>query len=168
MARSILLLFTLLTVITARAYTEGTSLTELPPGAVAPEFELIDSEGEMHRLSDYRGQVVVVNFWATWCPPCLEEMPAMQRAWEVIREENMMMLGINLGEDEDAVFEFTAEYPVEFPLLLDEAFKLPDTWPVNVLPTTYVIDTEGMLVYRAIGARGWDAPEVLDRLRDLQ
>lgn len=152
----------------AHAYAEGVALTDMPPGVAAPEFTLQDHDGNTHKLSDYKGKVIVVNFWATWCPPCREEMPAMQRAWEVIQNENMMMLAIDVGEDEDTVFEFTANYPVDFPLLMDRDSSVTRDWSVSGLPTTYIVDPEGNIVYRAIGGRAWDAPEMLDRLRALQ
>ena len=94
-------------------------------------------------------------------------MPAMQRAWEIIQNENMVMLGINLGEDEDTIFEFTASYPVDFPLLMDLNSSVTSDWPVRGLPTTYIVDPEGNIAYRAIGGRAWDAKEILDRLRAL-
>ena len=101
------------------AQQAGKGLTKLPDAPQAPDFLLTDLDGNHHRLSDYRGQVVVINFWATWCPPCRAEMPSMQRAWELFEKEGILMLGIDVGEDEDTIFQFTANYPVEFPLLMD-------------------------------------------------
>ena len=95
-------------------------------------------------------------------------MPALQRAWEIIQKEDMVMLGINLGEDEDTIFAFTANYPVEFPLLMDEDSSATREWPVAGLPTTYIVDPDGNVAFRAVGGRAWDAPEILDRLRALQ
>jgi len=135
---------------------------------MAPEFALADIDGVMHRLSDYRGQVVIVNFWATWCPPCREEMPSMQRAWEQIQDEDMVILAIDVGEDEDTIFTFTADYPVEFPLLLDLDSAVIQEWPVRGLPTTFVIDPQGHIAYRAIGTRDWEDPALLDTLRNLR
>lgn len=166
--RSVLFISTLLLSAIAYSYTDGTSLTEMPSNIPAPDFTLQDSDGNTHRLSDYRGKVVIINFWATWCPPCREEMPAMQRAWEIIQKEDMVMLGINLGEDEDTIFAFTANYPVEFPLLMDEDSSATRDWPVAGLPTTYIVDPDGNVAFRAVGGRAWDAPEILDRLRALQ
>ncbi len=134
---------------------------------MAPEFALADMDGVLHRLSDYRGQVVIVNFWATWCPPCREEMPSMQRAWEQIRDEDIVILAIDVGEDEDTIFTFTADYPVEFPLLLDLDSRVIQEWPVRGLPTTFIIDPQGRIAYRAIGTRDWEDPALLDSLRKL-
>ncbi len=143
------------------------TLTPLPQRPPAPELALEDMEGRMHRLADYRGQVVIVNFWATWCPPCRREMPSMERAWRRLDEGPVMMLAVNVGEDEDTVFRFTADYPVSFPLLLDRDGEAVSAWPVRGLPTTFVVDPQGRLAYRAIGGRDWDATELIERLRAL-
>ena len=119
-------------------------------------------------MRDYLGRVVIVNFWATWCPPCREEMPSMQRAYEQLRGEGIEMLAINIGEDEDTLFAFTADYPVEFPLLLDLDSATIQSWPVKGLPTTFVVDPQGRLAYRAIGGRAWDDADLLATLRALK
>jgi peroxiredoxin len=144
------------------------ALHEVPGRPQAPDFSLRDSDGAEHRLSDYRGRVVIVNFWATWCPPCREEMPSMQRAWPAFQEKDIAMLAINVGEDADTVFEFTAYYPVEFPLLLDEDSAVIKAWPVRGLPTTFVVDPQGRIVFRAIGARKWDDPALLETIGALR
>ena len=92
----------------------------------------------------------------------------MQRAWEQLQKEGIVMLGIDVGESEDTVLQFTANYPVEFPLLLDQEAQVTGEWPVVGLPTTFVVDTEGRISYRAIGGREWDDPELLDLVRALQ
>jgi peroxiredoxin len=143
-------------------------LTAVPARPLAPAFELRDPEGNIHRMSDYRGRVAIVNFWATWCPPCRAEMPSMQRAWEQIEAEGILMIGINVGEDLETVNGFTEEYPVTFPLLLDEDAKVTGEWPVRGMPTTFVVDSGGRIVYRAIGEREWDDPDLLDAVRNLQ
>jgi peroxiredoxin len=151
----------------AMAQAPGKGLTALTEKKMAPDFELSDLDGKIHRMSDYRGKVVIVNFWATWCPPCREEMPSMQRAWEAIKDQGGEMLAIDVGEDEDRVFQFTADYPVEFPLLLDRDTEVPGRWGVRGLPTTYVVDKQGRMVYRAVGGREWDDPEILKLVREL-
>ncbi len=143
-------------------------LQALPERPKASDFQLTDLDGTEHRLSSYRGRVVIVNFWATWCPPCREEMPSMQRAWELLEPEGIAMLAINIGEDEDTIFQFTANFPVEFPLLLDQDSATIQSWPVRGLPTTYVVDPQGRLAYRAIGGRAWDDPVLLDMVRALK
>ena len=143
------------------------NLTPVADKPAAPDFDLMDINGERHRLSDYKGKIVIVNFWATWCPPCREEMPSMQRAWQPLEQRNVVMLAINVGEDEDTIFEFTADYPVEFPLLMDIDSSVIKKWPVRGLPTTFVVDPQGRLAYRAIGSRDWDDSGLIKVLNDL-
>ncbi len=152
----------------SHAQQAGKGLAQMPGRPLATDFVLTDLDGKQHRLSDYRGQVVIINFWATWCPPCRAEMPSMQRAWEQLKKAGIVMLGIDVGEDEDTIFQFTANYPVEFPLLMDLDSKVIDQWPVLGLPTTFVVDTEGRIAYRAIGGREWDEPELLALVRALK
>ena len=150
------------------AQQPGEGLTEMSERLPAPDFELNDIDGNSFRLSDHAGHIVIVNFWATWCPPCREEMPSMQRVWERMREEGVLMIGINVGEDEDTIFQFTADYPVDFPLLMDSDSKVTGQWSVRGLPTTYVVDPDGYIAYRAIGSREWDAPNLMAQIRMLR
>jgi peroxiredoxin len=158
----------LLWLLYAAAGVAGQSLTRLPGGVMAPDFTLPDTHGKLHRLSEYRGRPVIVNFWATWCPPCREEIPSMNRAWRELSTEGVVMLAVNVGEDADTVFVFTADYPAEFPLLLDVSGEVTGQWPVNGLPTSYVIAPDGTLAYRAIGGRAWDDAELLTIIRSLK
>ncbi len=146
----------------------GQSMTVVPGKVAAPDFELSDMDGNTHRLSDYRGKTVIINFWATWCPPCREEIPSMNRAWRELADEDVVMLAINMGEDEDTIFIFTADYPADFPLLLDRDGAVIEEWPVKGLPTTYVIAPDGTIAYRAIGGRQWDDPVFLEQIRALR
>jgi peroxiredoxin len=144
------------------------TLTPIAPRPEAPGFELVDVDGATLRLADFRGRPVIVNFWATWCPPCREEMPSMERAWVRLREQGVAMVAINVGEDEETVFRFTADYPVTFPLLLDRDGVVVERWPVRGLPSTFVVDPDGRVAYRAIGGRAWDAPELLRQVLALR
>jgi len=142
----------------------------LPPLAqplAAPGFELPDIDGKLHRLEDYRGKVVVLNFWATWCPPCRYEMPSMERARQKLIGDDIVILAINVGENADTIFEFTGSYPVEFPLLMDQQGTVVKQYPVVGLPTTYVINPQGLVSHRAVGSREWDDDELLNELRRL-
>ena len=145
----------------------GQGLSSLAPSP-APAFELRDMEGETRKLSDYRGQPLIVNFWATWCPPCRAEMPAMNRAWHKIKNAGIGMIAINVGEDEDTIFAFTGDYPVDFTILLDQDSNTIEQWPIKGLPTTFVLDPEGNIIYRAIGGREWDDEALLDKVRALR
>jgi len=167
MFRILLSLFILVVSLPSIAQQAGKGLTQLPDRPQAPDFVLADLDGNQYRLSDYRGQVVIINFWATWCPPCRAEMPSMQRAWQQLEQESILMLGINVGEDEDTIFQFTANYPVEFPLLMDQDSRVINQWPVRGLPTTFVVSPAGKITYRAIGGREWDDPDLLATVRAL-
>ena len=144
------------------------TLTKVPGNPDAPEFNLEDQDGNFLKMSDYKGKVVIVNFWATWCPPCRKEMPSMQRAWEILKKENIEMLAINVGEDGDQIFSFTAEYPVQFPLIMDKDSSVVRQWKVRGLPTTYIVNPAGKIVYQAIGDREWDSDEIMNQIRNLK
>jgi len=146
---------------------DGT-LTPMGNKLLAPDFSLQDTEGKTHRLSDYRGKPVIINFWTTWCPPCREELPSMNRAWQQLEQEGVAVLAINMGEDEDTIFVFSADYPTDFPILMDQAGEVIEQWPVKGLPTTYVVAPDGTFAYRAIGSREWDDAELLDKVRALK
>ena len=144
------------------------TLTPIDNKMQAPDFALQDTAGKLHRLSDYRGKPVIINFWTTWCPPCREELPSMNRAWHQLEQEGIAMLAINMGEDEDKIFIFSADYPTDFPILMDQAGEVIEQWPVKGLPTTYVIAPDGTIAYRAIGSREWDDEGLLDKVRALK
>lgn len=144
------------------------TLTAIPGKILAPEFVLQDTEGKTHRLTDYRGKPVIINFWTTWCPPCREELPSMNRAWHKLEKEGIAMLALNMGEDEDTIFIFSADYPTDFPILMDQSGEVIEQWPVKGLPTTYVIAPDGTIAYRAIGSREWDDTKLLDVIRALK
>ncbi len=165
--RKTLFFLLLLVTMPLQAIQPGKGLTEVPGHPQAPDFTLQDIDGNIHRLADYRGKALIVNFWATWCPPCRAEMPSMERAWKKERSNGIVILAINVGEDEDTIFQFTADYPVTFPLLMDQDSEVVGPWGVRGLPTTYVVDPAGRIVYRAIGGREWDDPELLDKVRAL-
>lgn len=135
----------------------------------APDFNLPNSEGQSVKLSDLRGKVVVLNFWATWCPPCREEMPSMQTLWESFKGDDFELLAVNVGEDEDMVFAFRHELSktLKFPILLDEKSQVARTYPIRGLPTTYVLDKQGRIVYQALGGRDWNSDEIKQALREL-
>ncbi len=160
-------IFILLLSLIAMPLYASQSMTAVPGKVAAPDFELADTDGNMHRLSDYRGKTVIINFWTTWCPPCREEIPSMNRAWRELADEEVVILAINMGEDEDTIFVFTADYPADFPLLLDRDGAVIAEWPVKGLPTTYVVAPDGSIAYRAIGGRDWDDPLFLEQIRAL-
>lgn len=147
---------------------ESQSIYKLEKTPLAPDFSLKDVDGKSHKLSDYRGKVVMINFWASWCPPCRFELPSMERAYNKLKQHGVEFLAINLGEDVDTIFTFTADYPVSFPLLMDIDSSVSDKYPVIGLPTSYFVSPEGRLIYRAIGSREWDEKEILEKIIQMK
>jgi len=133
----------------------------------APDFVLKGEDGKTYRLSDYRGKLVIIAFWATWCPPCRFEMPSLERAWGKLKDKNVVILGINVGEDADTIFEFTGSYPMSFPVPMDTKGEIVKRYPIIGLPTTYIISPDGMVTHRAVGSREWDTPQMLAKLLAL-
>lgn len=150
------------------ARAEMQLLHKMPRTPVAPEFELPDLDGNKKKLSDFRGRVVVINFWATWCPPCRDEIPSMQRAWQILERENVMMLAIHVGGSVDKIWTFLTDHAAEFPVLHDARSRTSRSWPLVGLPTSFVVDTEGRIALRAIGGREWDDPRLIKEILDLK
>ncbi|NOZ09638.1 MAG: TlpA family protein disulfide reductase [Gammaproteobacteria bacterium] len=136
---------------------------------LAPALSLKNTKGKLVDIKDMVGKVVLVNFWATWCPPCRKEMPSMQRLYDKMDKDKFAMLAVDMGEDEDLVFEFTfaLDTPLTFPLLLDHDGSVTRRWRVRGLPTTFIVDKEGYVVYQAIGGREWDDPELVKKIEAL-
>ncbi|MGD8484072.1 MAG: TlpA disulfide reductase family protein, partial [Thioalkalispiraceae bacterium] len=153
--------------ISSASATEPQTLPRLEKPFKAPDFNLQAEDGRHYRLSDFHGKVVVLNFWATWCPPCREEMPAMERLWQKVKDKNIVLLGINVGEDADTIFEFTGQYPVSFPLPMDSDGKVIEQYPIKGLPTTYIVNPQGMVTHRAVGSREWDQAWLVKILQGL-
>ena len=135
---------------------------ELKPwaGGATPPLELTDLRGKKHSLSDYRGKVVLVNFWATWCEPCREEMPSMERLRVSLAERPFAVLAVNLAEPESRIAKFLDTVPVGFPILLDRDTKTTRAWQAKVLPATYIVGPDGAIRYRHVGELDWSKPEV--------
>ncbi|NKN31695.1 peroxiredoxin family protein [Marichromatium bheemlicum] len=146
---------------------QAETLAPLPAPQPAPGFTLQSSGGAPVALADYRGRVVILNFWATWCPPCRDEMPSMQRAYEALAADGVEILAINVDEDAATIAEFGARLGLDFPLLVDPASAVTLDYGVRGLPTSYVVDRDGRLVFDVLGDLAWDDPEVLDQVRAL-
>lgn len=112
-------------------------------GMAVEDFKLIDLDGKAHSLSQYRGKVVLVNFWATWCKPCTTEMPAMQTTYDKLREKGFVVLAINELEDDAKVREHIKQYGHTFPVLMDRDNKVANQFGVFGLPVSVFIDQEG-------------------------
>lgn len=145
------------------------SLDVLQRRPAAPNLALADVYGVTHRLADLRGSVVLVNFWATWCPPCRQEMPGLQRAWEQLEGADFRILAVATGENNASIAQFyrSLPAPLTFTLLPDPENTGWRTWPFHGLPATFIIDKSGHVVDLVEGAREWDSPEMLAVLRRL-
>ena len=132
--------------------------------ASTPALELQDTKGRMHRLSDYRGKVVLVNFWATWCEPCRAEMPSLERLRQQLNaggKERLVVLAVNHGENEVQVGSFLAQQRLDLTILLDSFGNAWSAWKPGLLPASYLIGADGVLRYRVLGELDWTGQEAV-------
>ena len=148
---------------------KSTSSYSLPTiGSTAPDFQLVDTAGEVRSLSSMRGKVVLVNFWATWCPPCKAEMPSMEELYLNYGNGNFEILAINIDDDGPAVMsDFLKENPHTFPILFDSEFQARTLYGVSMFPETFVVDKGGIITKKLIGAIDWTSPQMLSYLNSL-
>jgi thiol-disulfide isomerase/thioredoxin len=147
----------------------GYRMSRLAEPQPAPEFTLNDMDGKPHALRDYRGRVVFVNFWATWCPPCRRELPSLEEQYGKFKGEPFTVLALNEWEDPEQAFIFMGQLSVfpTFPVLYDRDGKVAEAYKVKGLPTTLLLDKKGRMVYRAVGGRDFNHPEVEKIIRAL-
>ena len=131
-----------------------------------PVFSLPALDDTLWTPESLEGKPWVINFWATWCPPCIEEIPSMNAAYEVLEPKGIGMLAINAGEGALAVEAFLQKISIEFPNVLGDMDSLSN-WSVKALPTTIVVDAEGRVIYEALGPREWDDEALLQQVIDL-
>ena len=142
------------------------SLTKLTPKP-APALKLSDMHGAVHDLSQLKGRVVLINFWATWCPPCRREMPSMERLKQQMKGEDFSVLAVNVAESANDIELFTSQLDADlsFPILLDRISQSMQAWKISGLPTTYLVDRKGRVVASAIGGREFDHPDMVRAIR---
>ncbi|MEK4228913.1 thiol-disulfide oxidoreductase ResA [Solibacillus sp. FSL H8-0538] len=134
--------------ILAIAYTVFTTAMKdeveiLKIGAEAPDFALVDLNGNTHRLSDYEGQGVFLNFWGTWCEPCEKEMPAMNRQYASFKDQGVQVLAVNFAQSDFEVQKYVANMGLNFPVAIDKTKSVFTAYNINPLPTTILINPEG-------------------------
>lgn len=138
-------------------YTENT----------ATKFTLTDIKDQSHSLSDYKGKVVLVNFWASWCPPCIYEMPELTRLKKQLTDQPFEILALNVGEKKYRVRKFAKLINFHLPVLLDTSKETFDDWDIKTLPTSFLIDAEGKIRYRVRGNPGWEEDDTIKIIKQL-
>ncbi len=136
-------------------------------GDRAPDFDLAAADGSGIRLEDYRGKLVLLNFWATWCPPCVEEMPSLNFVYEHLRGKGIVVLGVSVDEDEAVYRDFLQRARVRFPTVRDPQRTIPTRYGTLKYPETYLIDREGYVLRKYVGAEDWTRPEIINYLSSL-
>jgi thiol-disulfide isomerase/thioredoxin len=137
------------------------------PGKTAPDFTLPSIDGQQVSLQEYRGKVVFLNFWATWCIPCREEMPALEQLHQKYQSEGLAVLAVDLKESAEQVKAFFQKYTLSFPSLLDHNGAVFRDYLVMGMPTTYLISRDGQLLAQGIGGRDWTRAEAQELIRAL-
>jgi thiol-disulfide isomerase/thioredoxin len=145
---------------------EALGMAKVPPKA-APDFTLLNIDGQQVSLQQYRGKVVFLNFWATWCIPCREEMPALERLHQTYQVQDLAIISIDLKESADQVKTFFQKHGLSFPSLLDSNGTVFRDYLVAGMPTTYLIDRDGTLLARGVGGRDWTRAEALQLIQEL-
>ncbi len=137
------------------------------PARPAPALKLPALEGGTLDIGQLKGKVVLVNFWAVWCPPCRKEMPSMARLADKMAGKPFTLLGVNVGESPEEIRAFLKQVPVNFPIVLDDEGRNLKAWQVFAFPTSYVLDKKGQVRLGLFGSIEWDAPETVARLEAL-
>ena len=136
-------------------------------GKATPALELSDVEGRKFRLADFRGQVVLVNFWATWCEPCRDEMPSMQRLKRRFDGRPFAVVAVNVGESEARIGDFLRKQPVDFVMLRDHSSTAMRAWGVRGLPASFIVGRDGRVRYSHTGELNWDDPKLAATVESL-
>lgn len=140
----------LIVMVLAIGYAVFSSLTKedkaIELGTEAPDFKLVDLEGNPVKLSDYRGKGVFLNFWGTYCEPCKEEMPAMNRQYEKYKSQGVEILAVNVDEQDVVVQKFAKQYDLRFPVVIDKGGEVMEAYKISPIPTTFLIDKDGVIV----------------------
>ena len=136
-------------------------------GLSPPDFTLSTLDGDAITLSDLKGRVVLINFWTTWCTPCREEMPSLERLYRHFKYKKFTLLAVDIMEHPETVKTFTKKYDLTFPILLDKTGDVAQKYGANAIPTTYIIDKKGKAVGKAIGPRKWNGDHAKAIIEEL-
>ena len=151
----------------AVSLTTGAAELKRWEGGATPPLALEDLAGKQHDLAAYRGRVVLVNFWATWCEPCRAEMPSIDRLRNSLKGKPFEVLAVNMAEPLSRIEKFSASLPLGFPLLRDRDGSVSKTWKAKLLPASYLIGRDGRIHYVAYGELDWSSAAVRARVDEL-
>lgn len=137
-------------------------------GKPAPNFELTDIDGKKVKLSEFRGKVVLLNFWATWCGPCKAEMPSLNSLYLAMRDKEFIILAISVDASEKPVKSFMSEKKIAFPVLMDKDKEISfDLYGVAGIPVSFLLDKNGIVTEKFMGEREWDSPDIKNKVLKL-
>lgn len=150
----------------------GCSGSPCLPGMVAldrpaPEFTVKDRSGQVHRLSDFRGKVVLINFWATWCPPCIEEMPSMESLRQEMDDTQLKIMALSVDDSWEPIDAFLEKSPYGFGIYADFQEKVAKLYGTHMIPETYIVDKQGVILCKVTGDRDWMEPATIAFLKKL-
>ena len=159
-------IFILLKLNESEIFFSGTLKLEV--GKAAPDLTFPGLDGRMISLSDHKGKVVLVNIWATWCSPCVDEMPSMEKLYQEFKDDNLEILAVSIDAlGAEVVGPFMQKYNLTFPALLDPEGTIRQSYQVTGVPESFIIDQQGVLAKKIIGAADWSSPGVLSFFRNL-
>ncbi|MGI9227538.1 MAG: TlpA family protein disulfide reductase [Gammaproteobacteria bacterium] len=151
-------------IVTPSLADDGRLMDPFPPNVQAKNFELYDLQGNKKELSSFLGKYILVNFWAISCNVCKSEMTTLQDAYELLDDENFIVLSIHAGDDIEGASAVVKLNNITYPVLMDMDLTLGH-WGIPILPTTFLVDPEGNILYRAVGSRVWNSPFMIDFLQ---
>lgn len=143
------------------------STSQIKPGMTAPVFALSNLTGKQISLSDFRGKVLIVNFWASWCPPCIEEMPSLQSLYINLQGRPFELIAVNIDEKEFEPRNIAKKLGLSFQILLDPLQKTTKQYNLTGVPETYIIDKNGIVSNKIIGPQNWTDPKVIAPIEEL-
>lgn len=134
-----------------------------------PPFSLQGVDGTVYQPETLKGKTWLINFWAVWCAPCLDELPSLNKTWAQLENENVGMLAINIGEEADKIEQFLDEHnlQIDFPIVVGDKIRSLGNWSGVGLPFTVIVNPEGKVVYEAVGPREWHEPQFVDAILAL-
>ncbi|HSB52656.1 MAG TPA: TlpA disulfide reductase family protein [Dissulfurispiraceae bacterium] len=136
-------------------------------GQAAPDFALQDLEGNTVSLSSFKGKVVFLNFWATWCPPCKDELPSIEKLHNLMKQKGLVVLAVSIDKSPEKVRDFLKQHPVSFRVLMDKNASASRSFKVFSLPMTFIIDKRGVLIEKHFGEKDWSKPDAVRSIEAL-